>query len=56
MVGDFLYGLANQKLCYVQMLLNIQQSGEQDKECSKEWLVNTVPSVEFWIHGTILLG
>ena len=29
-----LYGLANQKLCYIQMLLNIEKSGEQD------WLLN----------------
>ena len=25
------------------MLLNIEKSGEQDKERSKEWLVNTDP-------------
>ena len=24
------YGLANQKLCYIQMLLNMEKSGEQD--------------------------
>ena len=24
------YGLANQKLCYIQMFLNIENSGEQD--------------------------
>ena len=29
-----MYGLANQKLCYIQMLLNIEKSGEQDKESS----------------------
>ena len=28
------YILANQKLCYIQMLLNIEKSGEQDKERS----------------------
>ena len=27
------------------MLLNIEKSGEKDKECSKEWLVNTDPTV-----------
>ena len=26
------------------MLLNIENSGEQDKERSKEWLVNTDPA------------
>ena len=36
-------GLANQKLCYIQMVLNTEKSGEQDKERSKEWLVNTTP-------------
>ena len=35
----FLYGLADQKLCYIQMPLNIEKSGEQDEQ-SKEWLVN----------------
>ena len=25
---------ANQNLCYIQMLQNIENSGEQDKECS----------------------
>ena len=35
------YGLANQKLYYIQMPLNIGKSREQDKEQSKEWLVNT---------------
>ena len=34
-------GLTNQKLYYFQMLLNIEKSGEEDKECSEEWLVNT---------------
>ena len=28
------YGLANQKLCYIQIVLNIDQFWEQDKECS----------------------
>ena len=37
------YGLANKKLCYIQMLLNIDKTGEQDLECSQEWLVNTDP-------------
>ena len=26
------YGLANQKLCYIQVLQNIEKFGEQDKE------------------------
>ena len=34
-------GLVNQNLRYIQMLLNIEKPGEQDKECSEEWLVNT---------------
>ena len=34
-------GLANQKLRYIQMLLNIEKSVEQ--EPSEEWLVNTDP-------------
>ena len=29
-----LYGLVNQKLCYIQILLNIENSGEQNKERS----------------------
>ena len=37
------YALANQKLCYIQVPLNIEKSGEQDKEKSREWLVNTGP-------------
>ena len=39
------YGLANQKMCYIQMPLNIGNSREQDKEQSEEWLVNTDPGV-----------
>ena len=35
--------LANPKLCNIQMLLNIERSGEQDKEPSPECLVNTNP-------------
>ena len=34
------YGLVNQKLCYIQMLLDIEKSGEEDKDRSGEWLVN----------------
>ena len=45
------YGLANQKLCYIQMLLNIEESGEQDQECSEEWLVNTGPGSVFTHHS-----
>ena len=37
------YGLASQKLCYIQMLLNIENSGEQEEERSLEWLVNKGP-------------
>ena len=37
------YGLANQKLCYIQMLLNKEKSREQDQEGCREWLVNTGP-------------
>ena len=37
------YGLANQKLHYSQMLLNIEKCGEWDKEHSQERLVNTSP-------------
>ena len=33
------YGLANQKLCYIQMLLTIEKSGEQDKESSIKRMV-----------------
>ena len=40
------YGLANQKLFYFQMHLNIEKSGEQDQECSKEWLVDTNPRLD----------
>ena len=36
-------GLANRKLCYIQMLLDIERIGEQDKERPKEWLANTDP-------------
>ena len=39
------YGLANQKMCYIQMLLNIEKSGEWDKERSQERLVNTGPDL-----------
>ena len=43
-----MYGLANQKLCYVQMRRNTEKSGEQDWEHSKEWLVNTDQSSLIW--------
>ena len=36
-------GLANQKLCYIQMPLDIEKSGEQEKEQCKEWLVYMGP-------------
>ena len=38
-------GLANQKLCYIQMLLNTEKSVKQDLKRSKEWLVKTDPEV-----------
>ena len=34
------YGLANQKLRYILMLLNIEKSWEHDWESSALWLVN----------------
>ena len=37
------YGLANQKLWYIQMFLAIEKSGEEDKERSQKWFVNTDP-------------
>ena len=33
-------GLANQKLSWIQMFLNIEKSEEQDNKPSLEWLVN----------------
>ena len=39
-------GLANQKLCCIQMLLNTEKSVEQDLERSEEWLVNTDPVLQ----------
>ena len=47
------YGLANQKFCYIQMRLDIEKSGEWDKERSKEWLVNSDPwyNVFLWVSG-----
>ena len=39
-------GLANQKLHYIQMLLNKEKSVELDKERSKEWLVNANPEAK----------
>ena len=45
--------LANQKLCYIQILLNIEKSGEQDQESSEEWLVNTNPGL---VWGRVVSG
>ena len=50
------YGLANQKLCDIQMLLNIELFGEFDFERSYELLVNTDPVGSLtkwilWIHN-----
>ena len=39
------YRSANQKLCFIQVLISIEKSGEQDQERSEEWLVNTDPDV-----------
>ena len=36
------YGLAN-KLCYIEMLLTLEKSGEQDRERTEELLVNRDP-------------
>ena len=33
------YGLVNQKLCYIHMLLITEKSGDYDKEYSKECMV-----------------
>ena len=41
------YSLANQKLYYIQMLLNVEKSEEQDQECSEEWLVRIQTLVLF---------
>ena len=38
-------GLSNQKWCYIQMHLDIEKSGEKDREQSKEWLVNVDPEL-----------
>ena len=56
------YGLANQRLCYIWMLHIVEKSGEQDKECSKEKLVNSEygpwsPGFEpHWILVGVSLG
>ena len=41
------YGLANQKLYYIQLWLNIEISGEQGREHAKEWLLNTGPGFTY---------
>ena len=41
-----MYCLANGKLCYFQMPLNIEKSGQQNLECSKERLVNTLKHLQ----------
>ena len=38
------YAFANQKFCYIQIVLNIEKYVEQDYEHSKEWLVYTDPN------------
>ena len=40
------YGLANQKLCYIQIVRNIEKSGEHDLERTEEWSVNTDSGVK----------
>ena len=38
-----LYALANHKLCYIQRLINIEKSVEQDKERSEDsWWIQTL--------------
>ena len=37
------YGLANQKLLYIQIILNVEKFGGQKLKRFKEWLVNTDP-------------
>ena len=42
------YGLANQKLCFIQMpLIQERKSGDHDQECSQERLVNTNPVKQY---------
>ena len=52
------YGLANQKLCYVQIQLNIEKSGEKDSERCLQWLVNKEPGAHFTesVHLRDLFG
>ena len=48
------YGLASQKLCYIQMLLDNNKNGEQDQKYSQEWLVNTVQG-DCWVpRGSVV--
>ena len=49
--------LANQKLCYVLMLLNIEKkSGEQDQDHSYECFVITDPAGLQWIHNCVWIA
>ena len=40
------YGLTNQKLHYIQMLLNNEKLEEYGKKYSTEWVVNTDPDFQ----------
>ena len=48
------YGLANQKLCYIKMLLHTEISGKYDKEHSEEWLVSTTPDLD--LHASCVFN
>ena len=55
-LNDFGMVLANQKLCYIPLLLIVENSGEQDRERYKEWLLNMDPesfkvgTVWYWVR------
>ena len=44
------YGLANQKLYYFHMFLNIETSSEQHFQHALEWLINTHPGLSCPIY------
>ena len=41
--------LANQKLCYIQMLINLEKSGEQDLETSLDY----IPRTYCWVSAIL---
>ena len=45
------HGLANQKVCYIQVFLKIEKSGEKDKEHLIEWSVNRDPDFFLYLDG-----